>query len=91
MKKLLLFAFIAIALTSCSETYKIQLSNGSIVSAIDNENRDYHDTNKVCVKKVITQTYVSEWIIDNNGMMQDSTFRAPKFTIEYKVGTITKY
>lgn len=94
MKKLLVIILCSMSLFSCgSKDYVVKLPNGSLLPvARDTENDiDYPDNTKVCVRKYIGRG--DHWFICTDGDMKDTIYinTYPDSTLhvtEHKVGTI---
>ena len=94
MKNLILFFFISVFFVSCSsDTYNVQLLNGSIVEARNDLNTySYKPGDTVCVRY---SDYFEQYVFDDEmkdtivlytGYRADSTFYS--YTSEYRIGII---
>lgn len=76
MKKLSFVLIVACTLISCTSSttnYNVQLQNGSIVSAEDNNSRDYKSGDTVCLNNR-DNMYTDDWVIDGSGKMLDTVY-----------------
>jgi hypothetical protein len=87
MKKLLFVLLSALFLVSCGyyTRYNVKLSNGSIVSALEEDYRNWKSGDTVCIYSSLTS---DRWTINNTGIMRDTTVLS---SYKYTDGTSKEY
>lgn len=96
MKKLLIVLLSALFLVSCSyyTRYDIKLSNGSVVSAWEEDRRDWKLGDTVCIYSGMNS---NSWTINNSGFMKDTTVisshryadgTSKEYILTYRIGII---
>lgn len=72
MKKFIFMGLMALSLVSCQDKYSVQLSNGSKITAIEDNERIFKRGDTVCVFD--NDPFDTKWAIDATGTMMDTTF-----------------